>query len=188
MDTKVVLKSSTKTSLSDRFSKIQGRSQSQSLETPVRSRRSIGSLSSSNPLSIKRGVIGSRKPITDPSNRPRIGGIRGSLGSVASRLQKRPLRSNVQSFAADSGGPVRGGPSGRRGYQRGGRRGGTRGGATQKPVGQRVGNPAPRGFGKRGQSNAPAPKKEDLDKDLDSYMSKTKGFLDEQLDTYHKQK
>ena len=189
MDTKIVLKSSTKTTLSDRFAKVQARSAQRQSQTPIRDRRNVGSLSS-NPLSVntKRGVIGSRKSITDFANRPRIGGsLRGGLGGVASRIQKRPLRNNVQSFSTDSVRPARGGPSGRRGFQRGGRRGGTRGGATQMSNIQ-VANTANRGFGKRGKSNVVPPKKEDLDKDLESYMSKTKGFLDEQLDDYHNQK
>ena len=189
-----MLKNSTKTSLSDRFAKVQSRisqrqQQQQQQQTPIRDRRNVGGLST-NALSIntRRVPIGTRKAVTDSANRPRIGGsLRGGVGGVASRLQKRPLRSNVQDFMTDSPLPVRGAPSGRRGYQRGGRRGGTRGGATHVSTPRAVGNTATRGFGKRGKSTF-TPKKEDLDKELESYMSKTKGFLDDQLESYHSQK
>ena len=35
-----------------------------------------------------------------------------------------------------------------------------------------------------GRSQGPPPSKEQLDKEIDSYMSETKGFLDKQLDQY----
>ncbi|KAI6647302.1 hypothetical protein LOD99_12299 [Oopsacas minuta] len=193
MDSKIVLKSSTKVSLSDRFAKIQSRaSQQQQSPAGFGNRRNIGGSSSyNNPLSvsIKRGAIGSRKQVTtDTSSRLRSGGnMRG--GSLASRLQKRPVRNTIQNYVTQATRPVRGGATGVRGFQRGG---GRRGGATTRGGGQmntRSSQGVPGNTPTRGKrTQVAAPKKEDLDKDLESYMSKTKGFLDEQLDDYHKQK
>ena len=45
-----------------------------------------------------------------------------------------------------------------------------------------------RGRGRGGYGRVPPPKKEDLDAQLDQYMSKTRGTLDHELDEYMKQK
>ena len=185
MDTKIVLKSATKQSLSDRFSKIHTRTnqqqqQQQQGSTNIHKR----SLSSNNPLSIKRGPISSKKPVTEARG---LRGISGSIrrGSVASRLMQKPIQTAVQGYVAS---PVRGGTVRGRGFQRGGRRGGVArgGGQTYTREQGEVGNKPTRGLGKRTQPSGV--KKEDLDKDIESYMSKTKGFLDDQLDDYTKQK
>ena len=186
MDTKIVLKSSTKLSLNDRFSKIHTRAnqQQQQQQQPQPQSSNRRSLSSNNPLSIKRGSIGSKKPVTEARG---LRGIRGTLrrGSVASRLMQKPVRTAVQNYVAS---PVRGGTVRGRGFQRGGRRGGVSRGGGQINIREqgRVGNKPTRGLGKRTQPSGVV--KEDLDKDLESYMSKTKGFLDDQLDEYQQQK
>ncbi|XP_059205528.1 chromatin target of PRMT1a [Centropristis striata] len=118
---------------------------------------------------VMRGALSLRGKRVSPTGGPMRG--RGSAGRLAMRR----------------GGRHRGGPVGRGGPQsRGAPRGG--GGIARGRGGLRGrGGFAPRGGRGRGRGRGvgrPAVTREQLDNQLDAYMSKTKGHLDAELDAY----
>lgn len=148
---------------------------------------------------LSRGAIGGRGPpnIQGGFRRGRGRGRGGLRGGLATRSLPRgglsfqgrsPLLRGEQDFAAprmDSRGgavPGRGGPGrGDRGRAAMGR--GGIGGRGLAGIGRGRGNFGCRGRG-RGARTRPALTKEQLDKELDAYMSNTKARLDAELDAY----
>ena len=106
-----------------------------------------------------------------PTKSPRArGAIRGARRGGRAPVASPPVENQVQRGRG-------------RGRGRGGRggRGQQRGGAIQTtPRGQSSG----RGRGRGGRGGATPVSKEDLDKQLDQYMSKTRGALDQDLENY----
>lgn len=119
---------------------------------------------------VQAPVVAQRSPSTGKSPRGNLKGAR--------RGGKPPTSNPAVSPGKRGGRGGRGGDRGRgRGLQRGGS-GGGRGGQTS----QRGRSPG-RGRG-RGRGGNTKVSKEDLDKQLDQYMSKTRGALDQDLENY----
>nr|XP_020480472.1 chromatin target of PRMT1 protein isoform X2 [Monopterus albus] len=129
------------------------------------------------------------------------GGMRGmSRGGLRGRARGGVMRGalSLRGKRVSTGGPMRGrGPAGRLTMRRGGRYSGGpagRGGALSRGAtrGGRGGLRGRGGFGGRGgrgrgrgrSVGRPAVTREQLDNQLDAYMSKTKGHLDAELDAY----
>ncbi|XP_038581005.1 chromatin target of PRMT1a [Micropterus salmoides] len=128
------------------------------------------------------------------------GGMRGmTRGGLRGRARGGAMRGalSLRGKRAPTGGPMRGrGAAGRLAMRRGGRhRGGApgRGGALSRGVARGRGGLRGRGSfagrGGRGRGRGrgvgrPAVTREQLDNQLDAYMSKTKGHLDAELDAY----
>ncbi|XP_074469444.1 chromatin target of PRMT1a isoform X1 [Sebastes fasciatus] len=121
--------------------------------------------------------------------RARGGVMRGALSLRGKRVSSTggPMRGRGSAgrLAMRRGGRQRGGPPGRGGaLSRGGARGGARGGVARGRGGLRGrGGFAGRGGRGRGVGRQNVTR-EQLDNQLDAYMSKTKGHLDAELDAY----
>ncbi|NWX09378.1 CHTOP protein, partial [Caloenas nicobarica] len=205
---KVVLKSTTKMSLNERFTNMLKNKQ----PMPVNIR---ATMQQQQQLASARN----RRLAQQMENRP---SVQAALKLKQKSLKQRLGKSNIQArLGRPAGALARGAMGGRglamgqrglpRGAMRGGRgarallrggiplRGGMRGrgfaGATRyrlvSPSGRGMVGRGRGGFGSRGRgrgrgrgSARPALTKEQLDNQLDAYMSKTKGHLDAELDAY----
>ena len=195
MDSKLILKSSTKVPLSERFSKMQSRPNDRpTSSTYLRSR--TGSGHPYNPLSVtlKRGATSSRKGVSNQGSAWfRVGDKQKKGGDTILRKRTPVLKTSFQTYAAEYAPPRRGGM--RSGAIRGGgyQRGGYKGVQSNTFKNNNNNNTTPTTWSKPKnkpfvkRQTQPSAKKEDLDKDLEKYMSRTKGYLDEQLDAYHNQ-
>nr|KAF6396438.1 chromatin target of PRMT1 [Rousettus aegyptiacus] len=192
---KVVLKSTTKMSLNERFTNMLKNKQ----PMPVTIR---ASMQQQQQLASARN----RRLAQQMENRP---SVQAALKLKQKSLKQRLGKSNIQArLGRPIGALARGAIGGRglpiiqRGLPRGGLRGGRaartllrggmplrgqnllRGGRAVAPrMGLRRGGVRGRGRG-RGALARPVLTKEQLDNQLDAYMSKTKGHLDAELDAY----
>ncbi|XP_016285846.1 chromatin target of PRMT1 protein isoform X7 [Monodelphis domestica] len=186
---KVVLKSTTKMSLNERFTNMLKNKQ----PMPVNIR---ATMQQQQQLASARN----RRLAQQMENRP---SVQAALKLKQKSLKQRLGKSNIQARLGRPTGPLargavggRGLPMGQRGLPRGG---GLRGGRATRAllrggmslrgrgmVGRGRGGFGGRGRGRgRGRGSArPALTKEQLDNQLDAYMSKTKGHLDAELDAY----
>ncbi|NXS60595.1 CHTOP protein, partial [Brachypteracias leptosomus] len=188
---KVVLKSTTKMSLNERFTNMLKNKQ----PMPVNIR---ATMQQQQQLASARN----RRLAQQMENRP---SVQAALKLKQKSLKQRLGKSNIQArLGRPAGALARGAMGGRglamgqrglpRGAMRGGRgarallRGGIplRGGSRRGMAGRGRGGFGGRGRGRgRGRGSArPALTKEQLDNQLDAYMSKTKGHLDAELDAY----
>ncbi|NXT38904.1 CHTOP protein, partial [Pelecanoides urinatrix] len=196
---KVVLKSTTKMSLNERFTNMLKNKQ----PMPVNIR---ATMQQQQQLASARN----RRLAQQMENRP---SVQAALKLKQKSLKQRLGKSNIQARLGRPAGPLARGAMGGRGLsmgQRGLPRGAMRGGRGARALlrggvplrGQHCGRSclyisrgmAGRGrggFGGRGRgrgrgrgSARPALTKEQLDNQLDAYMSKTKGHLDAELDAY----
>ncbi|CAJ1083690.1 chromatin target of PRMT1 protein [Xyrichtys novacula] len=159
---KVVLKSTTKVSLNERFTNM--------LKNKQPTAVSIRATMQQQHLASARN----RRLAQQMENRPSVQAALNHKQSLKQRLGK----SNIQArLGRPVGALMRGGPAGGRGGMRGMTRGGLRGRARG---GAMRGALSLRG---RGLSR-PTVTREQLDNQLDAYMSKTKGHLDAELDAY----
>uniref|UniRef100_A0A7N4PBV7 Chromatin target of PRMT1 n=1 Tax=Sarcophilus harrisii TaxID=9305 RepID=A0A7N4PBV7_SARHA len=212
---KVVLKSTTKMSLNERFTNmlknkqpmpvnIRATMQQQQQLASARNRRLAQQME--NRPSVQAALKLKQTLFASPASG--CGRICPSCGwqsggrCHATSLKQRLGKSNIQARLGRPTGPLargavggRGLPMGQRGLSRGGLRGGRatrallRGGMSLRGrgmVGRGRGGFGGRGRGRgRGRGSArPALTKEQLDNQLDAYMSKTKGHLDAELDAY----
>uniref|UniRef100_A0A8D2HXS0 Chromatin target of PRMT1 n=1 Tax=Urocitellus parryii TaxID=9999 RepID=A0A8D2HXS0_UROPR len=176
---KVVLKSTTKMSLNERFTNMLKNKQ----PMPVNIR---ASMQQQQQLASARN----RRLAQQMENRP---SVQAALKLKQKSLKQRLGKSNIQAQGAIGG---RGLPIIQRGLSRGGLRGGRatrtllRGGMSLRGrgmIGRGRGGFGGRGRGRgrgRGALTRPVLTKEQLDNQLDAYMSKTKGHLDAELDAY----
>ncbi|NXC72283.1 CHTOP protein, partial [Anhinga anhinga] len=195
---KVVLKSTTKMSLNERFTNMLKNKQ----PMPVNIR---ATMQQQQQLASARN----RRLAQQMENRP---SVQAALKLKQKSLKQRLGKSNIQARLGRPAGPLargamggRGLSMGQRGLPRGAMRGGRgarallRGGvplrgryrgstgvACRGMAGRGRGGFGGRGRGRgRGRGSArPALTKEQLDNQLDAYMSKTKGHLDAELDAY----
>ncbi|NXG39768.1 CHTOP protein, partial [Dromaius novaehollandiae] len=188
---KVVLKSTTKMSLNERFTNMLKNKQ----PMPVNIR---ATMQQQQQLASARN----RRLAQQMENRP---SVQAALKLKQKSLKQRLGKSNIQARLGRPAGPLARGAMGGRGIsmgQRGLPRGAMRGGRGARALlrggiplrGQYCRGMAGRGrggFGGRGRgrgrgrgSARPALTKEQLDNQLDAYMSKTKGHLDAELDAY----
>ncbi|KAF1476939.1 Chromatin target of PRMT1 protein, partial [Eudyptula minor novaehollandiae] len=188
---KVVLKSTTKMSLNERFTNMLKNKQ----PMPVNIR---ATMQQQQQLASARN----RRLAQQMENRP---SVQAALKLKQKSLKQRLGKSNIQARLGRPAGPLARGAMGGRGLsmgQRGLPRGAMRGGRGARALlrggvalrGQYCRGMAGRGrggFGGRGRgrgrgrgSARPALTKEQLDNQLDAYMSKTKGHLDAELDAY----
>ncbi|NXC22191.1 CHTOP protein, partial [Corythaeola cristata] len=188
---KVVLKSTTKMSLNERFTNMLKNKQ----PMPVNIR---ATMQQQQQLASARN----RRLAQQMENRP---SVQAALKLKQKSLKQRLGKSNIQArLGRPAGALARGAMGGRglsmgqrglpRGAMRGGRgarallRGGIplRGESRRGMAGRGRGGFGGRGRGRgRGRGSArPALTKEQLDNQLDAYMSKTKGHLDAELDAY----
>uniref|UniRef100_A0A3Q4HSG1 Chromatin target of PRMT1a n=1 Tax=Neolamprologus brichardi TaxID=32507 RepID=A0A3Q4HSG1_NEOBR len=176
---KVVLKSTTKVSLNERFTNM--------LKNKQPTAVSIRATMQQQHLASARN----RRLAQQMENRPSVQSLKQRLGksNIQARLG-RPVGALMR------GGPP-GGRGGMRGMNRGGLRGRGRGGVMRGALSLRGGPMRGRGrgglrgrggfAGRRGRGRGvgrPAVTREQLDNQLDAYMSKTKGHLDAELDAY----
>uniref|UniRef100_A0A3P9J7M0 Chromatin target of PRMT1 protein C-terminal domain-containing protein n=2 Tax=Oryzias latipes TaxID=8090 RepID=A0A3P9J7M0_ORYLA len=182
---KVILKSTTKVSLNERFTNMLKNKQ-----PPV---VSIRATMQQQHLASARN----RRLAQQMENRP---SVQAALNHKQQSLKQRLGKSSIQArLGRPMGTLMRGGPGGRggirgmmaRGGLRGGGRGGLMGGALFSLRGRggirgRGGFPGRGGRGRgRGRGvGRPVVTREQLDNQLDAYMSKTKGHLDAELDAY----
>lgn len=164
-------------SLSDRFSQIKPKT----FQTSLNDRQNA---TANNRFSAVMARRTGQAPVSQP--RPTRGGsaIRGA-GRGA-----RGARGGRGGIVRGAGG-LRTSGSLQRGFRSGTARGGRTGAITgavaghTRGRGQRGGRGGRgRGRGGRGGSRAEPPSKDDLDKDLDSYMQSSRNFLDDDLDAY----
>nr|KAF6315915.1 chromatin target of PRMT1 [Pipistrellus kuhlii] len=186
---KVVLKSTTKMSLNERFTNMLKNKQ----PMPVNIR---ASMQQQQQLASARN----RRLAQQMENRP---SVQAALKLKQKSLKQRLGKSNIQArLGRPIGALARGAVGGRglpmiqRGLPRGGLRGGRatrtllRGGMSLRGrgmIGRGRGGFGGRGRGRgrgRGALTRPVLTKEQLDNQLDAYMSKTKGHLDAELDAY----
>ncbi|XP_015668883.1 chromatin target of PRMT1 protein isoform X3 [Protobothrops mucrosquamatus] len=183
---KVVLKSTSKMSLNERFTNML--KNKQPIPVNIRATMQQQQLASAR----------NRRLAQQMENRPSVQAALKLKQSLKQRLGK----SNIQARLGRPAGPLtrgglggRGLPMGYRGLPRGAMRGGRgargflRGGISLR--GRGMAGRARGGFGGRGRGRGrgrgaprPALTKEQLDNQLDAYMSKTKGHLDAELDAY----
>uniref|UniRef100_A0A3B1ILA0 Chromatin target of PRMT1a n=1 Tax=Astyanax mexicanus TaxID=7994 RepID=A0A3B1ILA0_ASTMX len=170
---KVVLKSTTKVSLNERFTNMMKNKQ----PTPV----SIRATMQQQHMASARN----RRLAQQMENRPSVQAALQHKQSLKQRLGK----SNIQArLGRPVGSLMRGGPAGR-GFVMGGMRGAARGlrgrGRGRGGLRGRGGFVARgRGRGRGRGAGRPVVTREQLDNQLDAYMSKTKGHLDAELDAY----
>ncbi|NXJ85244.1 CHTOP protein, partial [Trogon melanurus] len=196
---KVVLKSTTKMSLNERFTNMLKNKQ----PMPVNIR---ATMQQQQQLASARN----RRLAQQMENRP---SVQAALKLKQKSLKQRLGKSNIQARLGRPAGPLargamggRGLSMGQRGLPRGAMRGGRgarallRGGVplrgrcraqTRRLLSRGMAGRGRGGFGGRGRgrgrgrgSARPALTKEQLDNQLDAYMSKTKGHLDAELDAY----
>ncbi|NWS63190.1 CHTOP protein, partial [Chunga burmeisteri] len=188
---KVVLKSTTKMSLNERFTNMLKNKQ----PMPVNIR---ATMQQQQQLASARN----RRLAQQMENRP---SVQAALKLKQKSLKQRLGKSNIQARLGRPAGPLARGAMGGRGLsmgQRGLPRGAMRGGRGARALlrggvplrgryrrgmaGRGRGGFGGRGRGRgRGRGSArPALTKEQLDNQLDAYMSKTKGHLDAELDAY----
>uniref|UniRef100_A0A8D0GDB9 Chromatin target of PRMT1 n=1 Tax=Sphenodon punctatus TaxID=8508 RepID=A0A8D0GDB9_SPHPU len=183
---KVVLKSTTKMSLNERFTNML--KNKQPMPVNIRATMQQQQLASAR----------NRRLAQQMENRPSVQAALKLKQSLKQRLGK----SNIQARLGRPAGLLargamggRGLPMGQRGLPRGAMRGGRgargllRGGIPLR--GRGMAGRGRGGFGGRGRGRGrgrgatrPALTKEQLDNQLDAYMSKTKGHLDAELDAY----
>ncbi|XP_023614961.1 chromatin target of PRMT1 protein isoform X7 [Myotis lucifugus] len=181
---KVVLKSTTKMSLNERFTNMLKNKQ----PMPVNIR---ASMQQQQQLASARN----RRLAQQMENRPSVQAALKLKQSLKQRLGK----SNIQARLGRPIGTLARGAIGGRGLpliQRGLPRGGLRGGRATRTLlrggmslrGRGMIGRGRGGFGGRGRGRGaltrPVLTKEQLDNQLDAYMSKTKGHLDAELDAY----
>ncbi|CAG5105706.1 Oidioi.mRNA.OKI2018_I69.chr1.g2380.t1.cds [Oikopleura dioica] len=210
--TKLVLKSTTSTSLNDRFSKIM---RSRPTEEPTRQlsggRTGAGIAPGSErnrrfAEELERRSAPARRPVVNRIGDVGQGGARGFSASLRqSGINKRSAMAGRVGKRNSSGGA--GNLSARQSANRAlakatsmlrdterelsqlkhtqaaRGRGGKRGGATRGGA-TRGGRGGARGGGRGGKTTRKPVSAEDLDAEMDSYMLKTKGGLDSQLDEY----
>ncbi|XP_055081385.1 chromatin target of PRMT1a isoform X2 [Periophthalmus magnuspinnatus] len=144
------------------------------------------------PVGLMRGAVGGRglRGIGRGMGRGRGRGgpvLRGALSLRGKRMGGVPMRGRGSAgrVAMRRGGRQRGGMPGRGGALS---RGGARGGAARGRGGLRgrggFGGRGGRGRGRGRGLGRPTVTREQLDNQLDAYMSKTKGHLDAELDAY----
>ncbi|KFP07621.1 Chromatin target of PRMT1 protein [Calypte anna] len=139
---------------------------------------------------LARGAMGGRGLVAMGQRGLPRGAMRGARGARALLRGGIPLRGQNQNFGLGMGlrrGGIRGrGGPGRGGLGRGAMGRGGLGGRGRGMAGRGRGGFGGRGRGRgRGRGLArPALTKEQLDNQLDAYMSKTKGHLDAELDAY----
>ncbi|XP_010563883.1 PREDICTED: chromatin target of PRMT1 protein isoform X3 [Haliaeetus leucocephalus] len=185
---KVVLKSTTKMSLNERFTNMLKNKQ----PMPVNIR---ATMQQQQQLASARN----RRLAQQMENRP---SVQAALKLKQKSLKQRLGKSNIQARLGRPAGPLARGAMGGRGLsmgQRGLPRGAMRGGRGARALlrggvslrGRGMTGRGRGGFGGRGRgrgrgrgSARPALTKEQLDNQLDAYMSKTKGHLDAELDAY----
>ncbi|NXE57376.1 CHTOP protein, partial [Casuarius casuarius] len=185
---KVVLKSTTKMSLNERFTNMLKNKQ----PMPVNIR---ATMQQQQQLASARN----RRLAQQMENRP---SVQAALKLKQKSLKQRLGKSNIQARLGRPAGPLARGAMGGRGIsmgQRGLPRGAMRGGRGARALlrggiplrGRGMAGRGRGGFGGRGRgrgrgrgSARPALTKEQLDNQLDAYMSKTKGHLDAELDAY----
>lgn len=163
---KVVLKSTTKMSLNERFTNMLKNKQ----PMPVNIR---ASMQQQQQLASARN----RRLAQQMENRP---SVQAALKLKQKSLKQRLGKSNIQARLGRPIGTLARGAIGGRGLpiiQRGLPRGGLRGGRATRTL-------LRGGMSLRGALTRPVLTKEQLDNQLDAYMSKTKGHLDAELDAY----
>ena len=203
---KIVLKSSTSKTLSDRFGEIAKTSKVDNVRNKQRN-ENIASIKNrrlaaqmTKRLGVEEAAKGTVKsrlsiPVTNRLGTKRGGQVRGRGGvrmrgqrggGVTTRFQRGGGQTRGRGGLANRGrGTARGSRTNRggRGNLRGGRGGQTTRGRG-RPTNQQGNTRGGRGRG-RGINKKPLTK-EQLDTELDSYMSKTKSVLNSQLDEYMK--
>uniref|UniRef100_A0A670ZQN4 Chromatin target of PRMT1 protein C-terminal domain-containing protein n=1 Tax=Pseudonaja textilis TaxID=8673 RepID=A0A670ZQN4_PSETE len=181
---KVVLKSTSKMSLNERFTNML--KNKQPIPVNIRATMQQQQLASAR----------NRRLAQQMENRPSVQAALKLKQSLKQRLGKSNIQARLGRPALARGAfGGRGLPMGQRGLARGALRGGRgargllRGGIPLR--GRGMAGRARGGFGGRGRGRGrgrgitrPALTKEQLDNQLDAYMSKTKGHLDAELDAY----